>query len=1395
MRFNTQVEYIHNLIHNYKRLILINYKLSFNYRDKIDKVCIINYTIKIFNSKLIYFYNMSYYHPRQYIFDGKSILCNQYDEVNRDRYDQTFEDGVVENEDQVRSSSLTNTQNFNQNRISQQNEPQPQQQKEFTETAQKNYTLVPEELIEELKNNYYRQMGYVQNDPDKLYKYFLEFRVKEKKGLRINTRLKPLMKYSNDDVYYSIKHYYQVFLDTLKNGSTMAGSTKFIFKSMMRPQSQNSTLKKTNKQNTQKSDEVMKRLYPRQKQLDENEKNKMNCYDFGGFFIKLLDNYKYNYNELTNDENKLLSYWKGFSEEDRQQRKIQWENGEKDLETEMTLFLSDEEIANRLYSLFEKTKGFKSTDPKVITDFWETQIPNEDKYYKGLFKYSKKDLYNFLNVKNKKLQEDKKRQEQKDLEEKERKEKEEEEKRRKTKEEYEQLQKKLEQLSKPKDRWKTGRVMLQLKEQFQYDNIIQKMIKNEFEDNRLFKFPEEYAIYDDEQEKKVLFKNSLNKTILTKAKRDELEKRNLPLMVKTNDNDIHNDMVREREEKTIQEQDKKLDRFIKQNVIKYYKLMCKRLNTGKIELISRFLNRMYQEMLTKHKESTKRRFRKIGYGTLKKSHKYKKMHIYYPNSLKFYFFQLLRRLGRNPKGKFIFAHTDNLSFWGPSLSNNCKVHTNGCPMYCTHNSHNDMILQQRAKNFKEIFSPNTILEKDEKFNLWKRPELIKEKEKIFMCFDEAQHCTFEPKIEKKADDIAKINQMSQEELTEKRLNNMKWVGEMGLNFSQKFPIVYKEGICKKAKIAFGEGRFGEVRKLLEKAFDIDSIKAYFDPKFAAELKKKKMEERQKEENEKGKVDPMAAFKKEENKKKIEIIPDDFNKPKNKEICTEVYLMVKEMEDYKKRKEKAAKRLKSELAMIEYNRKIENNEIVDSKAIVPNSKMTENNPQFAYIKDRYFKFFKTLMCPLKDQCPFIQPRWPSSDINASVPYGAKCPYAHQISELKFEQEIKEKIKLRKNLLKELQKDEDPSIEYNWIPTGPILSCTGCGKTFSEQKRRQAGRGDNAVKETTKGLCGFCRYNQKNELDLNKDKIAAAKANKKILEKINYQGKPEEIDQDYMKKFGMLKKAIVLFSFRRFTDSEAIMEKLMTIVEGEQGEYQDKFKNLDKKWRAKLEIKEEIPFEVLNYNVTQEILNYFKIKTPLATFLLYCDKMKKGNKFSIYNRHTYLNRQIEEFYGTVKKTLGKYNTDVKHLRKQIERLDEWITNKHKMKNEDKKNYEKFRKKYCNKTCEIFMKNRSCSKKNCEDAHYPNQLNLIAPEKDKALMLNNMRETKGKMKSSSVLVPWTYPKQNLIEQGLEFDKKLVREFATTPNNTTVNHRSKSAKRLTQRDLSKLRIQCHEI
>ena len=39
---------------------------------------------------------MSY--PRQYIFDGQSILLNKYDDVEEAKYDQNFEDIVIEDE-------------------------------------------------------------------------------------------------------------------------------------------------------------------------------------------------------------------------------------------------------------------------------------------------------------------------------------------------------------------------------------------------------------------------------------------------------------------------------------------------------------------------------------------------------------------------------------------------------------------------------------------------------------------------------------------------------------------------------------------------------------------------------------------------------------------------------------------------------------------------------------------------------------------------------------------------------------------------------------------------------------------------------------------------------------------------------------------------------------------------------------------------------------------------------------------------------------------------------------------------------------------------------------------------------------------------------------------------
>ena len=64
----------------------------------------------------------------------------------------------------------------------------------------------------------------------------------------------------------------------------------------------------------------------------------------------------------------------------------------------------------------------------------------------------------------------------------------------------------------------------------------------------------------------------------------------------------------------------------------------------------------------------------------------------------------MRHLGRDNEGNLKIAKKDNCHFWSPSLSNNCKVHGNNCPIYCCHNTHNDMIKELRDKNFNTTFN-------------------------------------------------------------------------------------------------------------------------------------------------------------------------------------------------------------------------------------------------------------------------------------------------------------------------------------------------------------------------------------------------------------------------------------------------------------------------------------------------------------------------------------------------------------------------------------------------------------------------------------------------------------------------------------------------------------------
>ena len=50
---------------------------------------------------------------------------------------------------------------------------------------------------------------------------------------------------------------------------------------------------------------------------------------------------------------------------------------------------------------------------------------------------------------------------------------------------------------------------------------------------------------------------------------------------------------------------------------------------------------------------------------------------------------------------------------------------------------------------------------------------------------------------------------------------------------------------------------------------------------------------------------------------------------------------------------------------------------------------------------YRKIYKTIMCPLKEQCSRVKmQRWPSSSLKSTTKFGKDCPYAHHPMELQF-----------------------------------------------------------------------------------------------------------------------------------------------------------------------------------------------------------------------------------------------------------------------------------------------------------------------------------------------------------------------------------------------------------
>ena len=1002
-------------------------------------------------------------------FDGNYNINSNGLQTQKNFYKTDNQNNLNQNPNEFNNVGMrTNYRAFYPNNQNMNSQTQNGMTKELRENLEK--------LVQNLYDYYYSTIGFFQNDPKLLFQFFMEYKAKFLKGIKVSEKIKELMYYKEEDVERCIYEFLNNIKDKMRSASTYYNSSGVNSKikksaSFSRPGEYNIN----NKCNYTFTKDTLRRLYPKQKEIEQREKEKLNCTNFPLFFKKLLNYYQKENNFLTNNKEELIQFWKNIK--NKEKKGLQWENGEKDFIEEMELFFNDEEIVQRISDSFYKHTKFRTYHPRPLHDFWEKDLSDYDRYYNGLNKYSKNDTYILLNNFYKQYKEEEKDKEEKfENEKREREEREIIEKKREILEKKEEREKRINELAVPKDRYKTGRVMCDLQNKFKYDNIIKKMIKNEFKDNKIFKFPDEYAVRDEDEQKDILFKHDLEKGVKFKNNEEKIKGQ-----IEEAYDDYHyiKDKNRPKREKRLNEK-KELINYIKEKVKEYYKKMSKRLEKGQegIESINIFLNNMYKEMSRKHRNATKLYFKRPRCEVLKKAYKYKKNHTFYPRKLKYFFFRLLRRIGTNKNGKLVFAKNDNLPFWSPSLSNNCKIHGNNCPIYCCHNTHNDMIKELRDKNFNTNFNikknKKKLIEK-ETLNLWKRPDLKKDKEKIFMCFDDAEHCTFEPKLIKSPNDI----EPEKEEVINSRINNMKWVNEMGQNFTIRRGTIYKEGILKRAKIFFADGRYEDTIKELKRAFDLEAIKIF----------KKKGEYKPKQKEKDNDNRPRSIF----DRKKNENEPtEDFKNPKNLELIEEVYFILRTIEEYRKKQKNQVKKLEKEKEYIEHIKKGVYNEKVTTKEIDNRPEFSDDNPKYSYVKNKYFNY-KTEMCPLKDKCPNLDPK-----------NKEPCPYAHQVSELKFKQQIRENIKLRKNLLTTLSKGKEPNIKYEWVHTGPLISCIGCGMAFNDLKRTHGIEVAGGAKSAGKGFCGFCQYNKRNDAQMELNKKATKKKNEKILKKIGYKG---------------------------------------------------------------------------------------------------------------------------------------------------------------------------------------------------------------------------------------------------------------------------------------------------
>lgn len=210
---------------------------------------------------------------------------------------------------------------------------------------------------------------------------------------------------------------------------------------------------------------------------------------------------------------------------------------------------------------------------------------------------------------------------------------------------------------------------------------------------------------------------------------------------------------------------------------------------------------------------------------------------------------------------------------------------------------------------------------------------------------------------------------------------------------------------------------------------------------------------------------------------------------------------------------------------------------------------------------------------------MRPRWPTSNTKSITKFGEECPFAHHPMELKFPESIITKLSSTHQTIKNLRDSIDTQKPKEvFKPSGALFECVGCNSKSSKH---------------IGGPCNLCRYKEMAQNSsakfTDKKRIASlrrsmdkreSKDEKEDQKEMHQIMKLLDLDNQYTIKFGLLKKACVLYFYGRYNDAFDQVAKAAKIIQDQREIEKQKQQIIEKRWKFKLGLDDgfELPMPI-------------------------------------------------------------------------------------------------------------------------------------------------------------------------------------------------------------------------